>query len=348
MAGQQGLVSKRGKGQAARSRSASGPGDHSASYRLVLSIFEGVAILVLLLGVERLFFGAGAFASLNPHPFWLAVLLVSVQHGLYGGVCTAALAALMFDWPARAPGLDIAAYYLEVARQPVQWLLTALLIGIYRQAQLREQAARISEVAHLREVNEQIAEEVARLDDELWQFEIERVVDRAVDAHSCAGVVRAAPAPGLARLAALRAASPSEIGSRFAAGTTALLGAAEARLFRSEGSRGFVDITPGQAIPALGRSLPRDHALVRAAAAAEHAAICRASADALLVVPLRPDGGRVIGMIAAVPPGGSPGSADPAWAEGLRWLADAAAMALQGAEENGTGLPEPRRGGHAH
>ena len=133
-------------------------------------VFEGFVLLVALVAVERIFLGRGTYAGLDVHPFWLPVLLVTMQYGLYGGVITACLASLMLDWPIRPPGQDIVDFYFELVRLPVQWVLVAMAIGIFRQAQIRADAVRERTLAHLRSVNDLFAQEVARLDDENRRF----------------------------------------------------------------------------------------------------------------------------------------------------------------------------------
>ena len=131
-----------------------------------------MALLVGLLAIETLFLGRGAYAALDLHPFWLPVILVALQHGLYGGVATAALASWLMDWPPRAPGVDISTYNLEMAHLPIQWLLYAVLIGLYRHGERQKQAEQERELARLRHSNQVFADEIRRIDEELWRFEV--------------------------------------------------------------------------------------------------------------------------------------------------------------------------------
>ena len=97
---------------------------------------------------------------------------MSIQHGLYASVITACMASLMYDAPARPPDLDITEYYLALARLPAQWILVAVILGVYRQSQLRLDQAKDAEIRHLRLVADRFAQEVARLDSDLQQFEL--------------------------------------------------------------------------------------------------------------------------------------------------------------------------------
>lgn len=127
--------------------------------------FIGSAVLLVAINAaEPLFFGEGYFASLTYHPFWIVILLAAVQHGLFVGLSVVGLATMMMDWPSRPVGMDITDHYVDIAVAPAQWLIAALLIGLYRQQQIRRQRATLRENDRLREVNRTLAGEIHRLD----------------------------------------------------------------------------------------------------------------------------------------------------------------------------------------
>jgi hypothetical protein len=297
--------------------------DRSALYQQIRAVFEGFALLVALIAVERLFLGRGTYAGLGLHPFWLPVLLVSLQHGLFGGVATAILASWLADWPIRAPGQDIAAHYFQLVRLPVQWLLVALAIGVFRQAQIRAEAERDREITRLRQVNDRFAAEVARLDDELWRFEMRTAIDggAAPDAAAAGGgPVRHA----LARLAALRSGRPEQLGARFAVAAEALLGPVPVRLL-GVGADGPFDLSPGRAPAGLAVDELRDR--LAGTAEAEEEAESEEEAPGIAIVPVAqgadeaPAAFIVAGLDLRGPAGIVRG-------EALRQLADAVGAAL--------------------
>jgi hypothetical protein len=146
--------------------------DNESAITLFRMIFEGLVLLLLMLAIERLFFGPGYYASLSIHPFWIVVLITSVQNGLYVGVITTALAGLLMEWPPRPIGADITAHYLSVAILPLQWLLVSFCIGIFRQAQIRTEQRLLSDKARLIEINEALAIEIMRLDEMVHDLEL--------------------------------------------------------------------------------------------------------------------------------------------------------------------------------
>ncbi|MCQ0971429.1 hypothetical protein MLD63_13465 [Paracoccus sp. TK19116] len=98
------------------------------------------------------------------HPFWIVILLAAVQHGVFVGLSVVGLATMMMDWPTRPVGMDITEHYVDVATAPAQWLIAALLIGLYRQSQIRHERALEADNGRLREINRTLAEEIHRLD----------------------------------------------------------------------------------------------------------------------------------------------------------------------------------------
>ncbi len=295
-------------------------------------IFEGFVLLVAVVAVERLFLGRGTYAALDVHPFWFPVLLITLQYGLYSGVVTACLAALMLDWPIRPPGQDIVDFYFEVVRLPVQWVLVAMAIGIFRQAQIRAETVRERTIASLRATNERFAEEVARLDDELYRFET--AVATATVSPGEGPAARPGMPEALQRLAALRAAAPESLGARFAEAAGAVLDGSPARLYRAAADGSYVDSRGAPPLPGLAPSLAADHPLLRPASDRRAA---RARPPGLVALPLQAAAAAAPqGFLVATDPAGE--ASGEAWEEGLRLLAAAAAAGLARAGQ-------PARGG---
>jgi len=160
--------------------------------RFARATFEGAALLLALVAAEALFFGRGTYAELGLHPFWLPVLLVTLQHGIYAGSATALLASLLLDLPPQPPAADLARHQLEAAWLPFQWLLMATVIGIFRQRQVERERDAAEEIANLAAMNQAFAEEIRKLDDELWRFELAAATGERVAAPFAASARRTA------------------------------------------------------------------------------------------------------------------------------------------------------------
>ena len=166
-------------------------------------VASGVLLLVALV-VERMVFGPGYYASLGLHPFWIIVLLATLESGLYVGVATAALAGLSMDWPSRAASADFASYLMDLSTLPLLWLLSAIALGIFRQAELRELQQVKGANLHLLTVNDTLADEILRTDEALQRAEIAVVTQRddmtfPTDALNVLRDLESAPTAELAR-----------------------------------------------------------------------------------------------------------------------------------------------------
>jgi hypothetical protein len=120
----------------------------------VSAILETLAFLGLALVLDYLYFGGNRFWSLEPHPFWLLVALVSVQYGTNEGVFAAGACSIVLlsgELPAQSIDTDFYAHMLHLGARPLLWLVTAILLG-----ELRNRLARreLDLEQQLREANE--------------------------------------------------------------------------------------------------------------------------------------------------------------------------------------------------
>jgi len=201
--------------------------------------------LVLLL-LEYAILGPGSLASINPHPFWFPVLLLSAQYGTAGGL-TAAAAAIALSWvvgwPPQQFGEDYYAYSLRLWHQPMLWLCTAILLGELRNRHIRERVALSERLAEAEAQRQSIAHLCVQLQDHNQGLnrQIACAQDQSIDA-------------GLAALTALRNATSDSAGHALATAVTALIGPAKyAVLVPRDGglvvSPAFAD-APSQSSPA--------------------------------------------------------------------------------------------------
>jgi hypothetical protein len=81
----------------------------------------------------------------------------------------------MVDWQPRQVGVDITEHYVASAIVPVLWLMTAAVLGAFRQAQMRENAALRAEAERLAQANEMLAAEIERMDASVTRLELQAV-----------------------------------------------------------------------------------------------------------------------------------------------------------------------------
>jgi hypothetical protein len=121
------------------------------------AVAETIILLAVLLAIDR-FIGAGdRFFGVQPHPFWIVVLLVAAQYGAVEGLLAAALASVALVVPS-LPKLgvqeDYFEYALKIGLNPAMWLGAALVVGELRSSVDRRNRA-LSAALRLAERREQ-------------------------------------------------------------------------------------------------------------------------------------------------------------------------------------------------
>lgn len=124
------------------------------------------AILEMLLGLIALvvidkFLGTGnRFWDVNPHPFWIVMLLIAAQYGTAEGLLAAILSTaflLVGNVPAMKEGMSQTDWIYSLAVNPVLWLTAGWVLGELRQRHVRERNALVREVEESHQREELIA-----------------------------------------------------------------------------------------------------------------------------------------------------------------------------------------------
>ncbi len=112
-----------------------------------------MAVLAAFVLAEYAIDGFPALTRFNPHPYWIAVLLLSLQYGTVSGLMAASLAiigSILIGLP--EPDIDerYFNYLVRVWTQPVLWLLVAMLLGTFRARQIEQRDELLHQVDDLR------------------------------------------------------------------------------------------------------------------------------------------------------------------------------------------------------
>jgi polysaccharide biosynthesis protein PelD len=102
------------------------------------ALLELVTLVVLIVFADWAFPAIG-FMSLEPSPFWLPVLLLSLQYGTVAGLmaAAAATAAYVFNGVAeQAVGENFFSFLLRIWALPILWIGVALVLGQFRLRQI--------------------------------------------------------------------------------------------------------------------------------------------------------------------------------------------------------------------
>lgn len=118
--------------------------DERPGFRVLPPMTALLEILVLLVLPAALDYWWPAFpqlADMQPHLFWLPVLLLSLQYGTISGLLAAGVAILLsavLGWPDQEIGENHFNYLLRIWTQPMLWLVAAILLGQFRTRQIEQ------------------------------------------------------------------------------------------------------------------------------------------------------------------------------------------------------------------
>jgi len=98
----------------------------------VSAVTETVVFIFILLLLDFLFGTGNRFQGVNPHPFWIIILLVTVQYGTIEGVVAAVfctIALYLGNIPEIQFNESLFQYNARLATNPALWFVTALVLG---------------------------------------------------------------------------------------------------------------------------------------------------------------------------------------------------------------------------
>lgn len=136
-----------------------------------LVAFLGVAALLQLTLLEP-----GTLASMRPHPFWVPVVLVSLQYGTTDGIAAVAASVLtqwLLGWPTPESGQEYLVYTTVTMYEPVLWLGTAIIIGEFRQRQIGETQGLRAIIEELHDERESLSRHLIQTNERVCRLEAE-------------------------------------------------------------------------------------------------------------------------------------------------------------------------------
>jgi hypothetical protein len=101
----------------------------------IAAIIQIVVMMALLLAVDYFWEEDNRYMTVEPHPFWAIVLLITVQYGTVEGILAAFICSLALyagNIPTRAVNESLLQYQLQFAKLPFLWFMTAFILGEIR------------------------------------------------------------------------------------------------------------------------------------------------------------------------------------------------------------------------
>lgn len=125
-----------------------------------VALLELLLFFAVALGLD-VWLGTGTrFDGVQPHPFWIPVLLLAIQYGTSEGVLAALVASVALrlgNMPDAGIDQDLYDHLFTLTREPILWLVAAVLFGELRMRQLREREELRAGLAAARQEAEAIA-----------------------------------------------------------------------------------------------------------------------------------------------------------------------------------------------
>jgi hypothetical protein len=232
-------------------RSASGGGRWTGMRVHRNALIETASFLAAAVVLQWWLLEPGTLAGLKPHPFWIPVVLVSLQYGTIDGIVAVAACIAtqwLLGWPQSADE-DYLAHVSRTLGEPVLWLGAALVIGEFRLRQIGEIEELRAELGEAVRQRDTLAGGLVGAHDRIRRLETELAAmapDRAAELIEVLSSLR----PGAARATVERAiavcaevALAADCLSLFELSAGALL--ATLRIGSGAGSSPVVRVQPG-------------------------------------------------------------------------------------------------------
>lgn len=127
-----------------------------------LSAIIEVALFFLVAILLDVIFGNGdRYWGVEPHPFWIIVILLAAQYGVPEGILAVVVSTLVLlvgNLPEQAYGQDMYGYLFYISFNPLMWVVSAVGLGILRERHVNERAELQEQLKLAKEREDKIAE----------------------------------------------------------------------------------------------------------------------------------------------------------------------------------------------
>ena len=271
------------------------------------ALVEIAVLFALIIGLGWL--TGQDLADFRPHPFWVPVLLLSLQYGTVSGLLAAGIATAFTGFgqlPEQVVGETYFVYFLRIWIEPILWISSAVLLGQFRMRQIADKMELLRQVEELAGQRTSLADYSVKLRHRCETLERRLAGRQEPDALlmlQAIGRARQTGAPGLD-------AAFSEVMAAVLPGSQAALFVLDHDPSRGAGARhlrrALTAAPPGftAADDATAAGLESAHPLFQSVVLrGEGVSVLTAAGEAklagqgLMAVPIRSEHGAVIGMI---------------------------------------------------
>ena len=129
------------------------------------ALIEIAVLFTIIVGANWLHPGID-IADIRPHPFWIPVLLLSLQYGTASGLLAAGVAIAITainGFPEQSTSETYFAYFLKIWIEPILWVGAAVLLGQFRMRQIARKQALITQITELAKQHETLSSYTTKL-----------------------------------------------------------------------------------------------------------------------------------------------------------------------------------------
>lgn len=132
-----------------------------------LSAVAELAVIVAVLLVLDWVWPALDINNIQPSPYWLPVLMLTLQYGTASGTLAVVVAIIAYfslvTLPEQGVGENEFAYRLRILSQPILWIATAVVLGQFRMIQIAAKRELRQRLAELKTQRDTLADYAGRL-----------------------------------------------------------------------------------------------------------------------------------------------------------------------------------------
>ncbi|MBF0380017.1 MAG: GAF domain-containing protein [Magnetococcales bacterium] len=106
------------------------------------ALLEMGIFFAVCFAIDNYFGNSDGFYQVDPHPFWIIILIITVQYGRWEGMVVTIIASLILIFSGSANnyvfGQDVYEHIYTIMKLPIFWLMTSTILGELRLRHIRE------------------------------------------------------------------------------------------------------------------------------------------------------------------------------------------------------------------
>jgi polysaccharide biosynthesis protein PelD len=146
-----------------------------------IALIETLVFLSMMVLFDFILGNGDRFITMEPHPFWIIVLMITLQYGAVEALASAFLATIFLlvgNMPDQYLSETIYEYMMRVTTLPSLWIVTALVLGSIRNRQVCEKQALMEKVKRCETAMESLSRSHAALKQSKEQLELRLAEER--------------------------------------------------------------------------------------------------------------------------------------------------------------------------